>query len=198
MELPKKLSKKKTENIITPDPMVAGPTIEALRFSGCHDDIREMFLNLLATSIDETTANTAHPSFVNIIQQLTSDEAKILKHIATLSEWPAWEGDNNGQDDQNNVWKQMHFVFEDAGIVKMDSAPVYIHNLIRLRLLEYTIGTSKSEWSGTVKAGPHTYPVNIEKYELIELTAYGRAFLDACVVDNHQQKSDSGKDSVTY
>jgi hypothetical protein len=69
------------ENIITPDPSVAGPTIEALRFSGHNEEIREMFSNLLATSMNKEVAEQAHPSFAEIIKQLSPDEGKIISAI---------------------------------------------------------------------------------------------------------------------
>lgn len=185
------LAERKAKNIKTPPLSLSGPLVMNMAFSADEPDLREMYARLLASAMDERSADGAHPSFVNIIQQLTSDEAKILKQIAILGNWPAWEGDYDEPVDHNNVWKKMHVVCKEADITHMESAPIYIHNIIRLRLLEYTLGTSKSEWSGTVIAGPHTYPVNIEKYERIELTAYGRAFLDACVVDNPEQQSDS-------
>ena len=44
-------------------------------------NLRELYANLLATSIDSITAHEAHPAFVEIIRQLTPDEARIVKYI---------------------------------------------------------------------------------------------------------------------
>jgi hypothetical protein len=41
-----------------------------------------MFSNLLATAIDNSTAFKAHPSFVEIIKQINSDEAKIIRSLS--------------------------------------------------------------------------------------------------------------------
>lgn len=67
------------ERIATPSPSVAGPALEALRYSGHDADLREMYANLLATSMDASTAREAHPAFVDIIKQLAPDEAKLLR-----------------------------------------------------------------------------------------------------------------------
>jgi hypothetical protein len=40
-----------------------------------------MFLNLLATSMDDRKANVAHPAFVEIIKQLNSEEAGLVRDI---------------------------------------------------------------------------------------------------------------------
>jgi Abortive infection alpha len=44
-------------------------------------DLREMFENLLVSSMDSETANAAHPAFIAIIQQLTPAEAKIIRSM---------------------------------------------------------------------------------------------------------------------
>ena len=59
-----KLKKIPNERIITPDIMIAGPTLEALRYAGHKETLREMYANLLATSLDSEVATFAHPSFV--------------------------------------------------------------------------------------------------------------------------------------
>ena len=65
------------EDIITPKPNIAGPAIEALRYTGHEESLSDMYANLLASAMDKSTADGAHPAFVEIIKQLTPDEAKI-------------------------------------------------------------------------------------------------------------------------
>src|SRR5947207_1857122 len=71
------------EDIITPKPNVAGPTLQALTFTEGEPELQELFANLLAASMDIKTAPFAHPSFIEVIKQMTSDEAKIMKYIST-------------------------------------------------------------------------------------------------------------------
>lgn len=56
------------ENISTPDPSIAGPTLESLRFTGHKESLADMYASLLATSMDKETAKSAHPGFVEIIR----------------------------------------------------------------------------------------------------------------------------------
>jgi hypothetical protein len=81
--LAEKLKHVPQEKILTPSPTVAGPILEALRFAGTEPDLRELYASLLATSMDVRTAEGAHPAFVDIIRQLSSDEARVLKFIAS-------------------------------------------------------------------------------------------------------------------
>jgi abortive infection alpha-like protein len=83
--LPEKLKDIPPERIVTPNPAVIGPAVDALRFAVNMDepDLREMYANLIATSMDKETARNAHPAFAEIIRQMVADEAKIFTFIAT-------------------------------------------------------------------------------------------------------------------
>jgi Abortive infection alpha len=143
-------------------------------FASEEPDLREMYAKLLATSMDSATSDEAHPSFVTIIQQLTPDEARILRHIASLKEhWPCWTGDPMSRQLQSAM-QQMCIEAEVADSAKAD---LYVDNLLRLRVLKHVDGFDLPGW----------YPSNSE---FIELTAYGRALLEACVVDNEATEHD--------
>jgi hypothetical protein len=66
------------ENVTEPKASLAGPILQRLAFA--HDEyaLRTMYLNLLASGMDTSRANAAHPAYVDVISQLTSEEATIL------------------------------------------------------------------------------------------------------------------------
>jgi Abortive infection alpha len=85
--LTRKLGQVPDEQLITPAIEVAGPAIEAMRFtSSSSEELRDMYANLLATAMDKQTAESAHPGFVEIIKQLTPDEARLLRTLAPPGE----------------------------------------------------------------------------------------------------------------
>lgn len=69
------------EHLASPKPSIAGPAIQALVFTHDEQDLRDMFLNLIATSMDERIQEKAHPAFVEIVKQLDGNEARYLKSI---------------------------------------------------------------------------------------------------------------------
>lgn len=69
------------ENIIEPKASIAGPVLQGLAFSNEEVPLREMYLKLLATSMDDRVATNAHPAFVEIIRQLNSEEASLLGNL---------------------------------------------------------------------------------------------------------------------
>jgi Abortive infection alpha len=80
--LAEKLKHVPEEKIVPPSPAIAGPTLEALRFAGHEPNLRELYANLLASAMDARTAEEAHPAFVDIVRQLSADEARVLRFIA--------------------------------------------------------------------------------------------------------------------
>lgn len=67
------------ENIVEPKASIAGPALQGLAFSHEEYNLKEMYLNLISSSMNKDVANDAHPAFVEVIKQLTSDEAEMLQ-----------------------------------------------------------------------------------------------------------------------
>lgn len=67
------------DQIVEPKASVAGPALQGLAFTHEEPNLKEMYLSLLATAMDLWVASTAHPAFVEIIKQLESEEAHLLR-----------------------------------------------------------------------------------------------------------------------
>ncbi|BCO12311.1 DUF4393 domain-containing protein [Aeromonas hydrophila] len=80
--LTKKLEKTPDSAVDVPPTNIAGPVFEAMRFTSEDAELQNMFANLLANSMDRSTKSNAHPAFVEILKNINSDEAKILKFIS--------------------------------------------------------------------------------------------------------------------
>lgn len=77
--LEKKLKNISKEKIISPEPYIAVPTIQALSYSMNSEKLRNMYANLLSKSMNIDTKDEVHPAFVEIIKQMSPTDAKILK-----------------------------------------------------------------------------------------------------------------------
>lgn len=69
------------EKIIEPPINVVGPAIESLKYTFDTKELREMYMNLLTSSMNIDKIQFAHPSYVEIIKQLTPLDALVLKKI---------------------------------------------------------------------------------------------------------------------
>jgi len=80
----KRISEKvKEENLVETSPRIVGEVFEALKYSEQQSILTELFLNLLAKSVDKTAQDKVHPAFPNIIKQLSADEAVLLYCLKT-------------------------------------------------------------------------------------------------------------------
>lgn len=82
----KELDDVEPTKIIPPDPSIAGPTIQSLKFNGHKEELSDMFASLLGTAMNNDRKSEAHPSFVSIIAELTPIEAKIFSALAQKNE----------------------------------------------------------------------------------------------------------------
>lgn len=130
------------ECIETPKPNVAGPALEALRYTGHEESLREMYANLLAASIDTRTAQGAHPAFVEIIKQLTPDEARLLKLFVVSRPFPlitirrSYKIETETERGGYDILKNFSLLGWEAGCDYPESTPTYLNNLCRLGLVE--------------------------------------------------------------
>lgn len=69
------------ENLQVPPTMIAGPTLEALRYTYDEAELREMYQNLLAASMDNRLVSYVHPSYVDTIKQMSPLDAAIMTYI---------------------------------------------------------------------------------------------------------------------
>jgi hypothetical protein len=79
----KRFKTRPIENMKTPDPIIAVPLMQALSYTAQNETLREMYLNLLANSMDKSQDRNVHPSFVGIIKQMDSLDAKLFKKLPT-------------------------------------------------------------------------------------------------------------------
>src|SRR5581483_5917441 len=69
------------EKRVDPDPMIAGPLLDALPHVVHHEVLRRMFVKIISTAMNSDTIALAHPAFVEIAKQLSPDDAKLLAYI---------------------------------------------------------------------------------------------------------------------
>ena len=139
--LTEKLKRVPPDRIVTPSPTVAGPIVEALRFAAHELPLRELYANLLATSMDADTAQEAHPAFVEVIRQLAPDEARLLAylHLLNIKYTPLLSGQivvETGFVNHAYAFRRLSVFPEHTPFHFSDLIPTYIDNLIRLGLLE--------------------------------------------------------------
>lgn len=134
-----KLKNTPEADIVTPKPNVAGPALESLRYAGHEDYLSDLYANLLAASMDTLTSASAHPSFVEILKQLTPDEAKLLKHFTHPIPFPILRirrEQTGAQKGGTDLIPYFSILGEQSGCENPNYTPAYLDNLSRLGLIQ--------------------------------------------------------------
>lgn len=171
---------------------IYGPAVQALGYTIDNSELREMFANLIAASMDSERVAGAHPSFVDIIRQITSDEAKILKLLSVKQhdvvghvKFHVQPGDGS----YTYIHKNVSTLPSRSGCTHLDMGTVYISNLLRLGLVDvpvnwwYSDSTLYAEleaWFSEWKKEYNEGAVSLEK-ATIRLTALGLQFVRTCI-----------------
>jgi hypothetical protein len=186
--LKEKLGGVPPENIKPPPANIAGPAVLQLAF--IQDDerlneLRNLYVELLASAMNTARESLAHPAFVDVIKQLSPEEAKLLKplstHIATagtdLPQCPIvrLKAKESGYSYAGEVF--------DVGLgPDFDTPRSSLDNLQRLGLIvvdykRWLKGASYEHLVSSVlaKRDHITFDNGI-----IEVTDFGRRFLIAC------------------
>jgi hypothetical protein len=190
-----KLKNVPIENIVTPDPSIVCPALEALRFVGENPTLSELYANLIANSMDKETIRKAHPGFVEMIKNMTADEGLIIRNfipnifkpIIDVSIQTIKGGGNH------NFINNYSKIGEESGCKYSDFTPKYLDNLCRLGLLHipagrllaeehsYDVLTEDAEYKKIKKQIREQGLELIETRKYIELTEFGIQFKEACV-----------------
>jgi Abortive infection alpha len=178
-----------TERVITPAPDVAVPAMIAMRYS----QLREEYATLLATAMDRETAHLAHPGFVEILKQLTPDEAKIIYFLPRkgLSEPVVDIVEDVPEAGRFTIVRNASMLAADAKCDCPQMVPTYIDNLQRLGLTNIPDGRGLHDsWRyDRVLQSPEVRTAfdkvrpgatGCAELRMIGLTDLGHAFREAC------------------
>lgn len=189
-----KLQDVEPEKITEPENYVAIPALQQIAYCYDSEELRNMYANLLAASMNADTKWNVHPAYVDSIKQLTPDEAKLLRILQTRKLFPVIHVKQymKNKKSYNDIAQNV------STLEKHCDCPgriySYLNNLNRLGLINIDYSTYctydgaydeldnrfadlKNEWES--KGGELRI-----LHGLIELTAFGRDFSKTCIDAN--------------
>jgi len=185
--LEEKLKRIPEEKIVEPEPYVAVPALQQLSYSFNSEELRELYANLLASSMNTDTKLDVHPAFVDIIKQLTPDEAKLLGYFSKQQVIPAVSVHLKATEGKGyTVIERIRVIIPDNVLFVPQNVEVYIENLIRLKLLDIPSGihyTTDSLYAPLEETASYTGPAkdHIEfERKVINITSFGKQFIKIC------------------
>jgi len=170
----KKISDKVPEDrMISPHPSLAGPILESLKWIEDNSLLEEMFIGLLSCAMDKDKVADAHPAFVNILKQLSPDEAFILSEIKKHGPYEI-DFKNQKCEDQTLMNQLIRTSLPTDNLVFPENVYIYSKHITNLNLTEF-IGRktdSKTREEGVM-------------YRNIGFSQFGKIFANSCIPDFH-------------
>lgn len=181
----KKIEAIPAERLTEPEPYVVVPAIQQLGYSHSSEELRELYANLIVSSMDIDKKGNVHPAFVDILKKLTPDEAKIiqfLKNNSSINYFYVSLLDCNGQTLMTRIPQGL------AENVKMDvpnNSVSYLQNLTSLAIIEDNIAKEvnndpkfKEHFERVKPAYLQSAEVKQAVYSVYTITDFGQRFID--------------------
>lgn len=204
IELQNKVKTIPADNLVSPRVNILGPTIDGLKYNLDEEYIKEMFTNILMSDMDDRTQNKVLPSYIEIVKQLSSEDAKTLclfkkvnslysiSHIvsnAPIIKLKYTTNKTHGYFDYN---KDTILILDEFNFHVLDS--IVVDNLLRLKLIEIDFSKflfdqpydsifnaiRKDEQFKALDDPSSVFKLDYSK-GVLELTAFGKNFIDICL-----------------
>lgn len=150
--LSKKLNGIDKSQIVEPPLNVVGPLLEKYKYNHDQSVLSDMFISLLANSMDSERSAESHPAFVDIISQLSPDEAKLLKAISSNSVCPKIDLaiEDLPKGGYNIIRRNILSSVMTSDLQFKNFVPSYIDNLQRLNLISLTSGSLQDHYTDEI------------------------------------------------
>lgn len=186
-----------SEDIVEAPPEVAIPIIEKLSYV-TNEELRDLYIELLAKASIKDENDKAHPNFINIINSLSPDEAKMLKTFKIKKSFEVetyYTARNNSEIFKNKQLDDK--IFDGLNFPKNIAA--YLENFEGLGLITLSKSNAgqaimiyelQDELNNSLIRS-NIRPINLrrnldirkESRNILSLTNYGKLFLDAVLTD---------------
>ncbi|MSE15557.1 DUF4393 domain-containing protein [Pantoea agglomerans] len=175
---------------ITPNDPLILEVADKLKFQINDNLVSDMYIDLLSASMDAEKANLAHPSFIHLISQISSDEAFLLLKISELkcssymrrmADWGVVT-----KQEREKIYSSAYYTLNGVAYNLIDTLLkpeemhfpqnfyMYIEHLRALELIEYSGGDLEvpSEW----RQGKDS----LYSFWLISFSKFGQLFFECC------------------
>lgn len=187
------------DKLVESEAFIAVPALQQLSYCIDSEELRDLYANLLVSSMNTDTKSKVHPSFTSIIRDLNPDEAKLLKCIENQRWFPLID---LNLDFESGGYKTLLSNFSDIGddiCEYPENISSYLENLNRLQLIDIdSMGylnnqdiydkLEKHRVIDHFKAAPIDEGTWSIKKKIAEITNFGKQFIEACVTPEQPQK----------
>lgn len=189
IELEQKLKNRKSGNVVDADPRVFVPTLQALSYSFDEREIKNLYLNLMASDMNSKYKKKVHPGFSLVIQQMDAVDVKLFTMLYNNQVLPVCELSEKGNKDSFNCLVEYILPDQFYSIAPTHDILNSLNNLERLELIKISMVEYYSDKSyyesiengNLVLEYKKEYEDDLDlAYGLIKKTQFGKNFYDVC------------------
>lgn len=192
-ELEKKVEDIPEEKRLEPNIHTVCTALDSMRYCVEEPELRDMFSTLIANSMNMDTYESVHPSYGEIIRQLTAYDANVILWMKNQKAIPTVRFRVQMKD--KNEYIQLPTIYLEYGFDSMEMLQVSLENLSRLKIIDLNLETSFSDgklYEDVKRTNNYLDDKKDiesqikEKQELneiygsIDITQFGRKFIEAC------------------
>lgn len=196
-EYKQKLEQIPDEKIQEVNPQIGTPLLEKLSYT-TNDEIADLFTTLLTNASNSDAINKAHPAFIQMIERISCDEARIIKYLKGKKDFIPYCSlkcfAKDGKGYYYNFEKTTTLTVQ-VDLIFSNNIKVYLDNLVSLGVITDMNGSFKVDeniYKSIIEAHkinefkeawvPHLFSkVEIEK-SYYQITDFGRLFIEACTI----------------
>lgn len=200
-ELQIQINKIPDEHLVEPPLSIVGPALEASKFHIEEEDLRQMFTKLIAASMDDRQTSKLHPSYIEIIKQLSPLDAQNLKSFGNDANAPIVNYVNFIGFDRSYFYKDIYLAKRDFTDLSQISSSITNLNRLGILTVDYTSQLSdinydnyrehdffvklKKDFSSLEQQEENRNSFELPRIEIekgiVELTQFGLAFKQVCL-----------------
>lgn len=177
---------------IDPSVQTTAQALENSKYCIDQDNLREMFAALISNSMNADYQKDIHPSFAEILKQMSSLDAEVIKVFknSPLIGLPICRYQINEKEGYKTLLEN---VFIDYFLLNLETCSISISSLTRLGLLKVSYadyltnkeaykGFTEHPWFVFLKKEFPDKNISIQK-GIVSLTPLGRSFTRICIPD---------------
>ncbi|MCK4635627.1 MAG: DUF4393 domain-containing protein [Candidatus Moranbacteria bacterium] len=171
------------KNLIKGHPQIVVPVLEGLALSYENTLLCDMFVNLLANSVDKTKQGLVHPAFPKIIQQLSHDEAVILYFLKKKQLYKLRQ--QSEFDHNKHLFFNKKIIKNEFPIDKLqfpENFFIYMDHLYSLNIA----GVWQNGNQEIISSDDGKTQVGVFINSDIKVTSFGKLFINSCVPESYK------------
>ena len=194
-EYQKKLEGLPEEKRCEVHPQLGIPVLDKLTYI-TNDEIADMFTTLLANASNIDMFNTAHPSFVGMIERMSTDEARLLKYLKDKDDiqYCIFNGNIKDGKGYRTLFDHVTLLEDEVRFSFPQNISAYLVNFVSLGILkdmsptykvDKTIYTRIRENMNLKQLEEKLVPNVFKSISVVEsfyeVTDFGKLFIRACI-----------------